>query len=56
MVAAWISTLDFDQHLSGSRCGGGEFDQFEDLGGLADGGDLELTHGVAFRWGVVSPV
>jgi hypothetical protein len=33
-----------DEYLAGTWCGGMGFDEFQDIGGFADGGDLELTH------------
>jgi hypothetical protein len=36
--------LNLDEHLAGTWCGCLEFDEFQDVGGFADSGDLEFTH------------
>ena len=48
--------LDLDQHLAGPRCGRLEVDQLQDIGGLADRGDLKLARRSLSRYVGISPV
>ena len=48
--------LDLNEYLAGTRCGCLEFDKLHDVGGCADRGDLELTHGLPSRYVGISPV
>jgi len=36
--------LNLDEGLAGTWCGSLELDEFEDVSGFADSGDLEFTH------------